>query len=474
MKKLFALLLIAVILAPSFFVPQARAVEPSHLHSRTAVLMDAITGQVLYNKGMHQRVFPASTTKILTALLAVEYAHPHDVLTVSESALAPLPHYGAHIALVVGEMLTVEDAIYAMMLPSANDASNVLAEHIAGDLESFARMMTERAHAIGAVNSNFTNAHGLHEDNHYTTAYDMALITRHAMKNPEFMRYFGAAHRLMPATNMNSERNLHQFQLMVVPDVDGYDPRATGGKVGFTNAARHTMSTTAYQDGRHLVCVVMYSSNRWDKFFDTYALLNFGFDEFAPLTVRAEDFSGTELPVIQDEQVIGSAVFESGGDFNALVHISADPAQLQTHPNSPGYFDYAAPGRYTVIFELPTTLPFVPNYLGTVILTPTVDIPTTAAGSLALEGHGRYPAWIDSLIIAGLAFGGFLLLFLLFVAYRRHQIRRRRRRRMERLERKRAQEALRTEQDTRRSRLPRIPSRFPQPEPAAYNRRRAR
>jgi len=397
--------------------------------------MDADTGQILYDKGMHQRVYPASTTKILTALLVVETALPHEIMTVSASALYGLPSYGSHIALVEGEFISVEDALYAIMLPSANDASNVLAEHVAGSLDAFALMLTERAHQIGAVNSNFTNAHGLHCENHFSTAYDMALITRHAMENEDFRRYFGAARHVMPPTNKNVERNFHNHQYMLVPEIGYFRPDVTGGKVGFTHPARNTMSTTASRDGRNLICVVMYSNARTEKFRDTAALLDFGFDEFVPFTVSRENFSGLEVPVTREGIIKGVAVFDSAHDFTALLHTSADPYQLRILQNNPGFYDYDNPAAFFASFELPSALPFVPSLLGTVELDPFLDIPIPAA-FLSLDGaEASAPFWQRALRTAGIALGGLLILFALFVAYRRIQIAKRRRKRMERMER---------------------------------------
>jgi len=401
--------------------------------------MCADTGQVLYNKGMHQRVYPASITKILTALLVVENAGPHEMMTVSATALAPLPHYGAHVALVEGEMISVEDALFALMLPSANDAANVLAEHIAGSEEAFAQMMTERAHAIGAVNSNFTNAHGLHCDDHFTTAYDMALITRHAMENEEFRRYFGTARHTMQPSNMNTERNWTNFQYMLVPEVGYFDPYVTGGKVGFTNQARHTMSTSSTRDGRTLVAVVVYSPHRTDKFVDTRALLDFGFEEFIPFTIERESILGSELPIMQEGHTIGSAMFELQEDFTALVHISADTSQLQIRYERPEFYDYDSPAPYIIHFEMPTALPFVPSLLGTVEIEPIVDIPVVAAAAYASE-RSVIPPWLRDLRTLGIAVGVVFLIILLIIR-RRFKIRKRQRLQMERLERRRRQMA---------------------------------
>ena len=431
MKRAVALLLITVTLCLTLPLHRSGAVEPSQIRSSTAVLMDASTGQVLYDKGMHHRVYPASVTKILTALLAIENTHPHEIMTASATAL-DLPWYGAHIALVEGERLSVEDAIFAMMLPSANDASNVLAEHVAGCLEAFAEMMNQRAYEIGARNSNFTNAHGLHDENHFTTAYDMALITRYAMQNEEFRRYFGAAYHLMPATNKNTERNLHQMQYMLVYGIAGYDPEVTGGKVGFTNASRHTMSTTATRDGRDLIAVVMYTG-RWDKFLDTRALLDFGFDEFVPIAVEAEEFMGGVVPIIQSGEEIGSASFEHNQTFTALIHVQANPSELQIQRESPAYYVLGNTPPYTIRFELAQPLPFVPALLGEVVLEPYLDVPAIAL-MLPLEAPAPVPIWQRVLYVAGGVLGVILLLLAVLVLHRIRIMRRRRRRRMARFE----------------------------------------
>ena len=431
MKRAVALLLVALTLCLTLPLHGSGAVEPSQIRSSTAVLMDANTGQVLYDKGMHHRVYPASVTKILTALIAIENTQPHEMMTASATAL-DLPWYGAHIALVEGERLSVEDAIFAMMLPSANDASNVLAEHVGGSLEVFAEMMNRRAYEIGALGSNFTNSHGLHDENHFTTAYDIALITRYAMQNEEFRRYFGAAHHLMPATNMNTERHLHQMQYMLVYGIAGYDPEVTGGKVGFTDASRHTMSTTATRDGRDLVAVVMYTG-RGDKFLDTRALLDFGFDEFIPIAVEAEEFMGGVMPIIQSGEEIGTASFEHNQTFTALIHVQANPSELQIQRESPEYYVLGNTAPYTVRFELAQALPFVPALLGEVVLEPYLDVPAIAL-MLQLEAPASVPLWRQVLYVAGGTLAVMLLALVFIALHRIRMARRRRRRRMSRFE----------------------------------------
>lgn len=179
MKTLSLLLALLFLLA---LPARAQVPQPEDLSAAAALLMDADTGQVLYSKNGDQLMAPASITKILTGLLALEYLEETGVAASAQAA--DIPSWGTSIDLQAGEELTVRDAMYAMMLPSANDAANVIAEEIAGSLEAFAQLMNQRAAQLGAVHTHFTNANGLPDDDHLTTAYDMALITRPGHPHP--------------------------------------------------------------------------------------------------------------------------------------------------------------------------------------------------------------------------------------------------------------------------------------------------
>lgn len=161
--------------------------EEPNVSSEAAVLMDAGTGQILYQKNMDQKEYPASTTKIMTVLLALENGEFDDVLTMSHDAVFSILRGSSHIALTTDEQITLEQAVYAALLASANDAANGIAEYVSGSMEAFAEKMTERAHELGAINTHFVNAHGLDDENHYTTAHDLALIMQEAIKHEEFL-----------------------------------------------------------------------------------------------------------------------------------------------------------------------------------------------------------------------------------------------------------------------------------------------
>ncbi|MBO5179008.1 MAG: D-alanyl-D-alanine carboxypeptidase, partial [Clostridia bacterium] len=180
MKKiLFFLILLLTIISSQVFAIT--------VNSPTAILIDADTGRILYEKDAYKASYPASTTKILTAILALENCDIYDEVTASYAAIMSVPVGGSHAAIQVGETLTVKELLQALLICSGNDAANVLAEHIGGSMESFATMMNTRAKELGCQNTNFVNSSGLHDDNHYTTAYDLAILYKYAIDNfPEF------------------------------------------------------------------------------------------------------------------------------------------------------------------------------------------------------------------------------------------------------------------------------------------------
>ena len=329
----------------------ANALSIYDIDAETAVLMDAETGQILFDKGMKKRMHPASMTKIMTGLLTMEKTLIDEVVTVSEEAVE-FDYAVSNIALVPGEELTVDSAMYALMLPSANDAANALAEHIAGTQAQFARLMTERAQGIGAVSTNFSNAHGLAEDMHYTTAYDMALITQEAIKNSEFMRYFGAQRETMPATNLQEEeRPLTNLGYMLLPDSLAYYPEVTGQKVGYTVPSGHTMSTVAVRDGRTLICVVM-KSGMDGKFYDTEKLLDYGFDSFANVNIPSTKLSGFTAPVMEENINVGEASF-SAEALQVLAPVGITEADIKYEYKLPEFIEKGNDATAKVVLTIP-------------------------------------------------------------------------------------------------------------------------
>lgn len=280
-SKIFIFLSITLCLIPR----TALAAGPSTA-ARGAVLMEVETGRVLYEKNPHEKMPMASTTKIMTAILALEKGNLSDVVTVSRNASGV---EGSSIYLAVGEQLTLEQLLYGLMLRSGNDAAVAIAEHIAGSVEEFAKMMNEKAREIGAYNTNFVNPHGLHHEDHYTTAYDLALISSYAMKNPKFVEIASTKYYKIPWPGQPWDRVLKNKNALLW-DYEG----ANGIKTGYTKASGRCLASAALRDGMQLVCVVI-NCQPW--FDDSMAILDYGFKEFRSHEVlSAGDKLGT-IPV---------------------------------------------------------------------------------------------------------------------------------------------------------------------------------
>ena len=300
-QKIICLLaaVLVMTIAPNYIImaQEAPMVEetptPPSLYSQAAVLMDADTGQVIYGKQMHAKKYPASTTKLMTLLLAMEKGNPSDIVTINDECVKTVPRNTTHIALTQGEQITFEQAEYAMMVESANDAANAVAINLAGTIKNFAEMMNDRAAKLGAKDTHFTNANGLPDDNHYTSAYDMALITKEGLTYPQFRQLAGTPYYEIPPTNKQKDtRKLRNRQYMFCLN-DTY-PGAFAGKTGWTEEAGKTLVTLAEQNGITLICVVFKASGTVDaEFKDSTALLDYGFQNFKRVNVPADFFGST-------------------------------------------------------------------------------------------------------------------------------------------------------------------------------------
>lgn len=417
------------------YLPAEAALSPGEIISQAAILIDADTGQVLFEKNSRERMYPASTTKIMTALLTVQNAAPYEIMTASGQAVAIDEPDSSNIALREGEQLSVEEGLYALMLASANDAANVLAEHVAGSQESFIGMMNQNAAEIGAKDTRFQNAHGLHEPDHYTTAFDLALITRYAVQNPAFLKYFGAAGYTMAGTNLHPEpRSFTNLQSMLVSGKSYYDPAVLGGKTGFTYEARNTMSTFAAKDGRSLICVVLYSRGGWDKYQDTQKLLDYGFSQFQQIKIPLERYSGVTVPITDSGKTAGSATFTANGDFSALIHQSVDPESLRITNSLPESFSVDEPIYCTVTFTVDPAGSGMPATLGEVALAAdmVLDLPVPVEDDSDKNPTFRLSEQLPSFRLFA---GGALLLALTIAALRilvrLHTEKKHRKRRME-------------------------------------------
>lgn len=258
------------------------------VQARAAVLMDAETGQVLYAKNAHKPLPPASLTKIMTAIVVLERCDLDAVVKASKRAVNT---QASSMHLRVGEEVKVRDLLYALMLRSANDAAVALAEHTAGSVEAFTKLMNEKAQSLGAKHTRFVNPHGLHDPCHFSTAYDLALITRYAMQNETFRTIVKTPYYIV-------ERSLNQDDLWMVNKAKFLQeyPYAEGVKTGYTNQAGYCFAGSASRDGWRLITVVLNSPQR---VADTIALMEHGFN----------DWERMELPA---GMAVGEAQVENG------------------------------------------------------------------------------------------------------------------------------------------------------------------
>lgn len=275
MKKFIALFILLMIIIPA----NVFAVE---VLCPTAILIEMETGKILYEKEAYKSVYPASTTKILTAILALENCKLDDEVTASYNAIMSVPWDGTTAAIQVGETWKVSQLIDAMMVCSANESANMLAEHIGGSVESFASMMNARAKEIGAKNTHFVNANGLHDKNHTTTVYDMAVIARYAMENFEYFRRSAKLEKFsLPTTSIygSGDRNYINTNRMIIPSSSYYYEHCTGIKTGYTSKAFNCIVASAEKDGVELIAVVFGAQGAENRTKDIKTLFEFGFEK---------------------------------------------------------------------------------------------------------------------------------------------------------------------------------------------------
>ncbi len=277
MKRIISFLLCLIVTVGVAFA--SNPVPDFSVMPEGAAVMEVATGQILYDKNMNEKYYPASITKVMTALVALEQGKLTDVLTVSENAVYSVTGT-SHIALAPGEVLTLEEALYGLMLASANDCAVAIAEHIGGSEEAFVKLMNDKAKALGANKTHFANPHGLHAEDHFTTAYDMALITREAMKHPDFVRISGTVLYTMSPTNLQSEERTIANQNSMLKNGKYSYEYAQIGKNGYTSQAKNTMVVEAKRGSLELICVVMNCTDGNQKYTDAAKLLDFCYDNF--------------------------------------------------------------------------------------------------------------------------------------------------------------------------------------------------
>lgn len=311
------------------------------LVSGAAIVMDASTGQILYEKNAYDKKYPASITKIMTAMLTFEHgADFNEIITMSENAIWDVDRDSSLVGLDVGEKVTLGDVLYATMLYSDNSCAYTLAEYVAGDVPSFAELMNKKVEELGCQNTHFVTPNGLHDDNHYTCAYDMALITKAALQYDGFREVTGTVSYTIPATNLTTEtRPLWNGNKMINPNEPYYYEYCEGGKTGYTTVAHNTLVTYSKKDGLELICVVLdcdgkkyaYSDSKalykycYNNYMYHYPLSDFSFDsnyqdDAKTNTILSNYFSSLDHEMIQ---------LMINKDYSLLINKNVDTTQIQ-------------------------------------------------------------------------------------------------------------------------------------------------
>ncbi|MBE7040492.1 MAG: D-alanyl-D-alanine carboxypeptidase [Ruminococcaceae bacterium] len=338
MKRIISCIWLVIFLNALRFPANALSVSAQY-----ACVLDAQTGKVLYEKNAYQTHSMASTTKIMTALLALEHTKPDELVTVSKNAAGT---EGSSMYLAAFETLTMQDLLYGLMLQSGNDAAIAIAEHVGGSVENFAKMMTERAHAIGAKNTAFQNPNGLDAKGHYTTAYDLALITREALQNPDFAEIVATKKKSLPQDEDSKARSFANHNKLL-----SLYPGCIGVKTGFTKKTGRCLVSAATQNHATVICVTLNAPNDWN---DHTNMLNYGFSQLSVKPLVLKDMILKSIPVTCGasktvELLAAEDFYLSHSDADTLSKIKLDyklPAEV-TAPIAAG----TQLGKLTVLYD---------------------------------------------------------------------------------------------------------------------------
>lgn len=294
-----------------FTITSLASSDELQIGSPSCILIESSTGEILYEKNSNEKRFPASTTKIMTAILTVENCKLTDVATASHNAVYSVPPTYSHASIVEGEELTIEQLLNVLLIQSASDAANTLAEHVGGSIENFVQMMNDKAKEIGCKNTHFVNPDGVSNDNHYTTAYDLSLMGQYAMKYDTIRNIVCKTQYSLPKTNkydkedriFNTTNELLRVNNSNSPD-NYYYQYANGIKTGYTTEAGSCIVASAEKDGLEVIAVVLGAETTKEgysiRYPDCKTLFNYAFDNY-----KFEDIVNTK-DIVQEINVTGA------------------------------------------------------------------------------------------------------------------------------------------------------------------------
>ena len=347
-RKIFSLIIFAIILCSTFSYTLAVTLAEKtnelekNLSSEAVLLMEASTGKVVYEKNGYEKKYPASTTKIMTAILAIEHRNLNETATASEFAINSVPSGYSTANIQIGETLSVKDLLYALMLQSANESAVILAEHVSGSQEAFANLMNEKAKELGCKNTHFINPNGIHNENHYTTAYDLALITQYAMKNQTFRDIVKTTSFTLPATTSypSESRTYANTNNLIIYDARNrpdnyYYKYATGVKTGYTSAAKNCLVASAEKNGIEYISVVLGASITYEstgsvshRYVDTISLFDYAFDNFSFRKLKSANNLIKTIKIENGKKDENSLDLLIASDVNSLVSLDNKSNQI--------------------------------------------------------------------------------------------------------------------------------------------------
>ena len=345
--RFFSVFFLCVLLTSAVLTPPAAASEildGMDVAAKAALLIDPNTEEVLYEKNVHDRLYPASLTKVMTALLVLEEVEAGNLsmdqpITASAAAIQAVPAGSSTAGLEIGETLSLENMLYCLMVVSGNEVANILAEEVDGSIGAFVERMNRRAAELGCEDTHFMNPNGLHDDNHYTTAWDLWLITRAAMECEDFMTFADASYFTLPATEFHGERTLYTTNLLLNPyRGSGYVyPDAAGVKTGTTTPAGNCLISTASRDERSLLGVILGAerveledgSTQVQSFSEMIRLFDWGFDQFSRQIIISPDelIAEREVSLSETSHVVVHPAYE----VERLLPNDVAPESLERH-----------------------------------------------------------------------------------------------------------------------------------------------
>lgn len=335
---IFSLLVfVALEVCPVFAANETteQATSIPEIHAPSCILMNLNTGKILYNKNANEKMYPASTTKIMTAILTVENCNLNDVATVSHDAIFKVPRSYANAALVEGEELTILQLLNVLLIPSANDAAFVLAEHIGGTFDNFSKMMNDKAIEIGCKNTHFVNPNGIHDENHYTTAYDLALMGQYAMKSEIIRSIVSTINYTLPATNKydKTDRVFRTTNDLIRPKSKYYYEYATGCKTGYTEAAKNCIIATAKKDNMELLLVLLHDEKAEDgssnREIDCKNLFEYAFNSYQFKAIAQQNEAVETIKVAKASSDTKMLPLVLAEDITALIPVDYDQSKIK-------------------------------------------------------------------------------------------------------------------------------------------------